>query len=181
MSDTTTVAVVDEDLDDFRKRLADKRHRTDIVSKFHIELYLNRGVELPYTTDDTWVFCTQYQKDINGDDIYEGEGTDRHRIIDVPATEAVLRNITQYARSKKYPVTKKYDDNNFELFVWLEGKPDDWRNLKIKYSADRKVVCRKVYTGEKIVHPAETKPEWIEEVSEWECEKVSFLADDNEE
>lgn len=98
------------------------------------------------------------------------------RDVDVPATEELLRKIVKFARSKGYAVKKKYSDDDLKIVVTLRqmGEKPSYKDIVATYTASRKVVCAKVT---KTVHHEEQVIEaHDEEVTEWECRKVSFLA-----
>src|SRR5690349_15041942 len=67
---------------------------------------------------------------------------------------------------------KNWTSDNFEVIKQI-GK-----NVKLEWIVNREVVCKKVFTGNKIIHPAHiyTTPERVEEEYTWECEEVSLLS-----
>ena len=83
-------------------------------------------------------------------------------------TKVEFAKIIKWARSKGYEVEKKYDDDTFNL--WIDPKDDlVW---KLNFYSTRQVVCTKRVVGTKVV------PAKVQEIVEWDCEKIAFSAMD---
>jgi len=146
-------------------------------SKWCVELfdYSNGEIALPWSINygDENITVDEPYRDENGDIDY-----DAGRIIDVDATKRKIAFITQFARSKSYAVTKKHTDDQFTVTVTLHqvGDEPSYKDIKFTYRASRQTVCKKV--TKKMFVEEEIVPAHEEEVVEWECEKVSFMAMD---
>lgn len=142
-------------------RLEEHFAKERTVAQWHIELHEATGYELPYLGNDTWITCNVW--------VYPEEGDS---YVDEDETVKKLATALNYAVSRGYEVEKKYDDNYFRIIVMISTEP--W--IRITYNADRKVVCVPKVVGQKLV-PASTVvvEEHVEDIIEWECEKLSFM------
>jgi hypothetical protein len=168
------------ELASFQTRLERKHHEESIRAEWFKSLYQAQGVDLPYDVSST-VYCTEYfDYPTKWDEEKKREVKDygAQREINVPATNLVLARVTQHASKLGYPVNKNYNERTYtHEIVLVEDPTDKWNNITVTYSVNRESVCKKVVTGTKHVEEV-VIPAHDEEVTEWECKKVSFLGMD---
>jgi len=157
-------------VDEFNERVGKERKRYDKIVSFHLNMYVvsDGGVKLPYSGDETYINVNQYEKDEDG---YVAS----YDNIDTEATLAYLSVVAKAASKLQSDgqiesVEKKYD-SDFRLTITISNDP----HIKVHYTAEREAVCTKKVVGHKVV-PAYTSPERVEEVVEWDCQKVSLLS-----
>lgn len=158
----------DTRLADFQDRIADQRARFNRAATWHLEALQNGNITPPYRGDETWLNVTEYD--------YEGtkDTNPNYGKVDVEATQLILAKVIKYATKVGAKVEKRYDTHDFNVEVTATD------GFSIHYYASRETVCERKVIGTKVI-PAITTAERIEEIVEWECEKVSFLAIDTEE
>lgn len=161
---------------DFQDRVKFRHHKLDVISNWHRLAYKEAGIELPYSPEDTYCYATAYEVDDLGREL---EDEQRNPIVNVEATEAYLRKIVKCARAFRHKVEKEYYDDEFTVKVILEEGDKYNRDIYVKYIANRQVACTKKVVGTKVI-PEEIIPATTEEVVEWDCRTVSFLADDKD-
>ena len=86
--------------------------------------------------------------------------------IDEEKSRKKLAALTRAIPGKKEKVFKDYGA------FWVERKFDGL--VRYRVTASRETVCKKVLTGNKIIHPGKTEyiPERIEEEFTWECDEA---------
>lgn len=120
------------------------------------------GVEIPY---DAYRGATYHNLAQYGSDPETHEW-----ILDDAKTVKEFAKVVKWAKDRGYKVEKKYTEDDFNLYIETPVG-------SFNFYSTRKVVCKKIVTGTKVV-PAQ--PEKIEDVTEWVCEKVAFLAVDTD-
>jgi len=175
---------------EFQERVASSRKRFDAIVAWHLSLYLDKSIELPYTPDVTYINMTvgEYKYDTDPDSGLIDYSTGKY-VVDEDATVQNLSKVVKFARSHTptkppYEIEKDYGDSNFTIKVKLpipEPDPNYPDNptypgnyVTLNYYANREVACTKKVVGTKLI-PAQHIPEKVEEVVEWECQKLSFL------
>ncbi len=154
---------MDESLVQYMERVAKEDRKRQAIVNWHIKAHLEGGVELPYTVDTLYCNLNQYSSEAP----YE---RDAQKSLDA------LAKVAQYAVKAGKSVEKKYDSTDFELRVTILEPQDDYDiSLVVNYYANRETVCTKKVVGTKVV-PAQTIPERVEEIVEWECDPISLLA-----
>jgi hypothetical protein len=167
----------------FRDRLLkedmERAHKRQVRSAWCTELYeaSDGEVSLPYSINYGSEYITKYHpypKDDDGNDDYS-VGQE----VDVEATNRIIAIIVQFARSKGYDVEYKHTDEEFFTTITIDkDEEDSYNNVTVDYRANRSSVCTRI---KKTVHVEEKVIEaHDEEVTEWDCRKVSFLAMDTE-
>lgn len=148
------------DLNAFLVRKATFQAREEAIATWHLNAFVNGGIDLPYSHNETWVNVNVYEKQDDGG-----------WVIDPEATLDRLAAIADFvASSDGVEAEKKYDASGFfELVV------DLGEATKVRYVADRESVCTKKVTGYKDV-PEKITPARREEIVEWECDPVSLVA-----
>jgi hypothetical protein len=165
-TDTDTTTGVDKVLVDHLARIQRNRERENKIIQYHIDAYVDGGVELPYQGDATWHNVSKYSYDEKGD-----------YTLNVNETLTQLSLIAKYAKGVGCAVEKKYDTDDFELKVTLPKQHEDDPSVVVRYYAKRDAVCEKKVIGTKVI-PASVTPERIEEIVEWDCKPVSLLGFD---
>lgn len=85
--------------------------------------------------------------------------------IDVEASAAKIKKIARSVGSCE----KNWTSTNLEVIKKFGN------DIVLRWVVSREAVCKKVPTGNKIIHPAQVIPERTEEEFEWVCEDVSLL------
>jgi len=109
----------------------------------------DRGIELPI---DISVSATAYMP------YYSRKNRKSYNAISEKEKKAIVKQLIRVMK----PVKKEYHGNYFTI-TRLFGK------IKFSLSVDRGVVCKKVPTGNKIIHAARYVEEIVEEEVEWVC------------
>lgn len=86
--------------------------------------------------------------------------------VDVEASTKRIKKITKSIGSCE----KNWTSTSLEVIKKLGN------DIVLRWYVSREAVCKKVPTGNKIVHPAQVIPERTEEEYEWVCDDVSLLA-----
>lgn len=174
-----------EKLEDFQNRVKRDRNRYNKIVAWHLQAFSTAGITLPYTPDTTYIsveFKTPVYEDYHKpvevtEDNAKGWEYCWDTVLDVPQIIETLKKVAKFARSQGYKVEKDYD-NNFSLKVTLPGIEDSDidKEITLNYYCDREAVCVARPTGEFKITPAYTTPERIEEVIEWDCDKIALTA-----
>jgi hypothetical protein len=160
MADTTNER--NEEMQEYLNRVNEAQMRFINTTNWHMAVHTVTGLDLPFDVDTKYVSVNVYDDEYN---------------IDVDATLDMLAKITQYAHSQGKKIEKKYD-YEFEVVVTIWEHPtNEYRNLRIRYTAKREAVCTKKVVGTKEI-AEQVIPQHVEEVVEWECEKIAFLSRD---
>lgn len=172
-----------EKLEDFQQRVNRDRTRYNKIVAWHLQAFSSAGITLPYTPDSTYISVEfknpvypDYHKPVPTDDDPNAWEYCWDTTLDEPQIIEVLSKVAKFARSMGYKVEKDYD-NNFSLNVTLPGIEDSETDkpVTLHYYCDREAVCVKKVIGTKVV-PAHTTPERIEEIVEWDCQKIALTA-----
>ena len=171
---------ITQELETFNTRLERKQHEENLRAEWFKSLYEAQGVALPYDAG-AYVYCTvHFPHPTKWDETKQREVTDyaAPQEINVKETNLLLARVTQHASKLGYAVNKVYNDKRYTHEVVLVEDPESkWNNVTVTYSVDRESVCRKVVTGTKHIEE-QIVPAHDEEVTEWVCEKISFLGMD---
>jgi hypothetical protein len=160
MADKTTER--NAKMQDFLNRVNEAQVRFAATTNWHMAVHTATGLDLPWDVETHYVNVNVHDEEYN---------------IDVDATLDMLAKITQYASSQGKKIEKKYD-YEFEVVVTIWEHPsNEYRNLKIRYTAKREAVCLKKIVGTKEV-AEQVIPSHTEEIVEWECEKIALLSRD---
>lgn len=153
------------EIEGFQSNLAAKRERIATIAKWHLDMYIGTdgATDLPYSGDDTYIYCTVRPPDSYND-------------VDVPATLALLKAVAKFASKQPNVTVEKDYDTDFTLKVKIPANtdPNSERTITIRYTANREAVCTRKVVGTEVI-PAYTTPERVQDVVEWECEKVALL------
>jgi len=164
-----------QELDRFNERQLKKQNIEQLRIQWLISLFEAEGVELPYSVSSV-EYITQYHpapKLENGATDYSAP-----QVIDVEATQIILAKVAQHAARLGYKMEKEYTDKNYtHKVILLEDPNSHWDDVTITYQASRESVCRKVVTGKKHVEKQIIEAH-DEDITEWECDKISFLGMD---
>jgi hypothetical protein len=173
----------DVKLDAFQERVNRDRARYNAIVAWHLQAYTNGGISLPYTPDSTYIsvdFSTPVYPDNKKpvevtEDNPKGWEYNWESVKDEAAIIDFLRKVTKFARKLGYKVEKDYS-HDFSLKVTI---PEDERKnqpaITLSYFTDRETVCTKKVVGTTVV-PARVIPEKVEEVIEWDCQKIALTA-----
>jgi hypothetical protein len=124
--------------------------------KFPIPAYL----PLTLTVDaNVWGWREPGQEEVSA---YHVSGAEY--VVDPKASLTKLRSLIKSLGGRRKD--KSYTDSGFAC-VRKFGP-----HVVVKVSASREAVCRRVPTGNKIVHAAVTYPERVEEEFEWVCDET---------
>jgi len=189
MTETTTIVEEkSESLSKFNERLIAEMNKINLLSSWSISLWnaTDGEVELPwspsYDSESITVHKPQPKKLVEKSwepgEFYETTDYSAPREVDIEATNKLIAKIIKHARKCGYQVEKKYDGSTFRVTVVLlqVGEKRSYNDVTYTYNANRQSVCEKVVTI--VHHEAETKviEAHDEEVVEWNCEKISFMA-----
>jgi hypothetical protein len=177
-----------EKLEDFQQRVKRDRKRYNKIVAWHLQAFSTAGITLPYTPDTTYISVEHknpvyedYKKPVEVDPTNPATAKGWEycwdTTLDVPQIIETLSNVAKFARSQGYKIEKDYD-NNFSLKVTLPGVKDDDtdKDVTLHYYCDREAVCVARPTGQFKITPAHTTPERVEEIVEWDCQKIAFTA-----
>jgi hypothetical protein len=151
-----------DELSKYQERVAKERAKFDATILWHMHAYQEEGIELPYDPADRYIYAT----------VQNWDDEKAEYIVDEEATVQKLARIAKLARRLGFAVKKDYSAN-FTLEIKLMDR------CVVRYNANREAICTKKVVGTKIV-PAYTSPERVEEIVEWDCEKLSLLAVDTD-
>jgi hypothetical protein len=174
-------------LEEYQQRVTRDRKHFDKIVAWHLQAFSSAGIDLPYNVDATYVsvdFNNPVWPDWKKPSEVNEDGTPNPRgwvycwdkVRDEEKIIKHLSKVAKFARSMGYKVEKNYD-HDFSINVTLPGveNSDTDKDVTIRYYTDREAVCVKKVVGTKVV-PAQTTPERIEEVIEWDCQKIAFTA-----
>jgi hypothetical protein len=144
----------------------DLKDRSDIVRGLRdlanlIEAHGGEAFPLPYSIETTVSVGVSEYKNTAA----EGEESKWESVYD---TEATMKNLRKARRV--IPGTKKKEFSDYRMAIIKEFSG----NVKFTVYASRQAVCKKVPTGEIVVHAAQFIPERTEEKFEWVCEDPSL-------
>ena len=167
MSDILEVDTKPTALDKYFVRVEKASARFTKIVNWHTEVAQATGDDklIPDGTDSTYNNVSQYNEAPTEDDPYNRE-------FDVDATLKLMAKVVKFARDKGYEVTKDYDSSDFNVNVKIPYEPYD---ITINYYCKRDAVCKAVVVGTKVIPARPAEPPRVENVLEWQCEKVSLL------
>jgi hypothetical protein len=149
-------------MQEYLNRVNEAQQKFVATTNWHIAVHTATGLALPHDVDAKYVGVNAYDEEYN---------------LDVDATLDRLAQITQYAVSQSKKIEKKYD-YEFEIRVTIWEHPtNEYKNVVIRYVAKRDAVCTKKIVGTKEV-AEQVIPSHVEEIVEWECEKIALLSRD---
>ena len=173
-------------LDEFTATAKEDRARYNAICSWHLQAFSSAGIPLPYRPNATSV-NVDYSNPVYEnnrrpeptDDDPDNWEYDYSTTPDTEKTLELLKKIVKFARQCNYEVTKDYDyDFSVEVTIPAVTNKDAISyhpEITISYNCDREAVCVKKVVGTKVV-PAYTSPERIEEIVEWDCQKIAFTA-----
>ena len=173
-------------LEEFQATAKIDRANYNAIVSWHLQAYSSAGIPLPYrpnatsiTVDFSDPVYPDNRKPEPTEDDPENWVYDWSRKIDESKTIEMLSKVTKFARQCGYKVEKDYD-YDFSIIVTIPAVANEKSlayhpEITISYNCDREAVCVKKVVGTKVV-PAHTTPERIEEVVEWDCQKIAFTS-----
>lgn len=173
----------DYTLEDFQARVNKDRATYSTIVAWHLQAHSTAGLKLPYQPDTTYVnvdftdpVYPDYKKPVEvTDDNLRGWVYNYETVRNTEQILAYLKKVVKFARDSGYKITKDYDrDFTVEVTIPADERKGT-KDIVIRYYCDRETVCTKKVVGTKVV-PATTYPERIEEIVEWDCEKIALTA-----
>jgi len=165
-------------LDKYFERVEKQSARFTKIVNWHTNVVQATGDDrlIPNSVDSTYNNVSQMIDAPTEDEPY-------HQELDVDATLKLMAKVVKYARSLGYEVKKDYDSSDFNVNVKLPK--DEWEtyHMTMNYYCKRDAVCKAVVVGTKVIPARPAEPPRVENVIEWQCEKVSLLGlpdDDND-
>ena len=170
-------------LEEYQARVNKDRATYNAIVGWHLTAFSAAGLKLPYTPDTTYIsvdFSTPVYPDNKKpvevtEDNTRGWEYDWSTNLDTEAILDYLKKVVKFARKQGYAVEKDYS-HNFTVQVTIPAdERKGHKDIVLRYYCDRETVCTKKVVGTKVV-PAAVIPERIEEIVEWDCEKIALTA-----